>query len=215
MRPNRHRSLILVGGLVSLLSGPAGLALADDLEVTWNGQAAHVQLLGSYPRYVIERADAGSAEFTLLTYEETGCIGACVWDDLYVDAGAAYDYRIRVWFGDGEERLYGPTRFAIDPKLAFRLDSVAVPNPMVGSTELQFRLPAPLARAGALAVALTLFDLQGREVRRVDAGTLSVGVQSILWDGRDDAGEQVRAGAYFYRLEAGAAAETGRILVVR
>jgi hypothetical protein len=37
----------------------------------------------------------------------------------------------------------------------------------------------------------------------------------VTWDGRDDAGRPVAAGAYFYRLEAQGMAATKRLVLVR
>jgi hypothetical protein len=46
-------------------------------------------------------------------------------------------------------------------------------------------------------------------------GALPAGPASRLWDGRDEAGHQVPAGVYFYRLEAGGEVLTRKLLVIR
>jgi hypothetical protein len=69
------------------------------------------------------------------------------------------------------------------------------PNPSFGVATLRFGL----ARPGA--VRLELFDLGGRRVRTLVAGTLEAGPHATRWDGRDDASSPVHAGVYFVRLE--------------
>ena len=51
------------------------------------------------------------------------------------------------------------------------------------------------AVAGAARVRLTLFDVQGREVRRlVDRTSCPAGPHAVLWDLRNDAGLPVTEG---------------------
>lgn len=76
------------------------------------------------------------------------------------------------------------------------------PNPFNPSTRIDFTL----ARGGR--VRLTLYDMLGREVKRLVDGTLSAGSHQILWDGTGRNGVKMASGIYFYRLEVEGAAET-------
>ena len=79
----------------------------------------------------------------------------------------------------------------------FRLDRV-VPNPF--STEASVQLT--LDRAERVDVAI--YDVQGRFVRRLEAGTpLGTGPHEITWDGRRYDGSMCGTGVYF--VKAGAA----------
>ncbi len=60
-------------------------------------------------------------------------------------------------------------------------------------------IPLDLAR-DALAVSLTVYDVLGRRVRRVWAGSLGAGRHELVWDGRDAAGRTVAAGVYIYQV---------------
>ncbi len=84
------------------------------------------------------------------------------------------------------------------------------PNPVRESARISFALPAGLHGDGALR----LFDAQGRLVRTL-GGTYAAGTHAVTWDGRDDAGARVRAGVYWYRLEAPGVRLSRRIVVVR
>lgn len=70
----------------------------------------------------------------------------------------------------------------------------ATPNPTFGSTELGFTLGAPGQ------VTINVYDVQGRAVRTLVDEVRGAGPQSVVWDGRDDGGSQVRTGVYFLRM---------------
>jgi len=52
---------------------------------------------------------------------------------------------------------------------------------------------------GAARTELSLFDVSGRLVRRLDSGVFESGYRSVTWDGRDAHGRRVAAGLYFLR----------------
>lgn len=87
----------------------------------------------------------------------------------------------------------GTVGVAGDP-LVFFLHPGA-PNPARGPSRITFALP----RAGQ--VRLSVYGLRGERVRTLVDGGRPAGLQSVTWDGRDDAGREVGAGAYFCRLE--------------
>ena len=94
-----------------------------------------------------------------------------------------------------------------------RIEAIA-PNPCGMATVIRFWLGE--AVAGAARVRLTLFDVQGREVRRlVDRTSCPAGPHAVLWDLRNDAGLPVPSGQYFCRLECGSLRRTHRILCIR
>ncbi|MFQ5420862.1 MAG: FlgD immunoglobulin-like domain containing protein, partial [Anaerolineae bacterium] len=83
------------------------------------------------------------------------------------------------------------------------------PNPFNPSTTIAYSLP----QAGE--VKITIFDLLGREVRNLVQEHKPAGRYSALWDGRDNAGLLLSSGTYFYRLKAGEAAQTRRMLFLK
>jgi subtilisin family serine protease len=75
------------------------------------------------------------------------------------------------------------------------------PNPFTGSTRIRYELHR------ATSVRLTVYDVTGRLVRTLEeTSRKEPGAYSVDWDGRDQEGRSVAAGAYFYRL----AADEGR-----
>ena len=75
------------------------------------------------------------------------------------------------------------------------------PNPFNPETWL----PYHLANAGA--VVITIYDMRGSVVRRLELGHQREGyytsrARAAYWDGRNHIGERVASGIYFYQLEA-------------
>lgn len=73
----------------------------------------------------------------------------------------------------------------------------ATPNPFERTTTISFTL------ATAMPVNLSVYDVRGRRVRTLAADRRRAGPWSVVWDGRDDRGQQSPSGIYFVRLVAG------------
>jgi len=71
-----------------------------------------------------------------------------------------------------------------------------MPNPVHG--DANFRLGVPRDAR----IELSIYDAQGRRVRRVLGGMRSAGWVEARWDGRDESGARVASGLYFARLDA-------------
>ena len=82
------------------------------------------------------------------------------------------------------------------------------PNPFVGATTIVYALPRPMP------VHLAIYDVTGRKVCTLVNGLQGAGESRVAWDGRDDVGARVRAGVYFYRLDAEATRLTRRMSVL-
>jgi photosystem II stability/assembly factor-like uncharacterized protein len=94
---------------------------------------------------------------------------------------------------------------AIDgPQLA-----APAPNPARGPVTLAFALPA------AGSARLTVHDVAGRRIATLWDGAAPAGGTRARWDGRDESGAPVAAGAYFVRLESAGEIRTEKIVRVR
>ncbi|MEZ4386164.1 MAG: FlgD immunoglobulin-like domain containing protein [Candidatus Krumholzibacteriia bacterium] len=71
------------------------------------------------------------------------------------------------------------------------------PNPFNPRTTIEFALPT------AEAVRLAVYSVDGRLVKILVDEVRPAGRHAVSWDGRDDAGRAVAAGAYFYAVQAG------------
>ncbi len=88
------------------------------------------------------------------------------------------------------------------------------PNPLPAmtlsrATSITFQLPS------SGHIELKIFNILGAEIKTLIKGFYPAGPNMIVWDGAGELGRPVAAGVYFYRLQAGAFAETKKLLVVR
>lgn len=93
-----------------------------------------------------------------------------------------------------------------DGPAATTVSLVASPSPFRDGVRLTWALPRP-GRAD-----LRVFDVRGREVRRLASGDHAAGARASVWDGRDAAGRRVGSGVYFVNLRGDAGALTRRIV---
>ncbi|RMI06693.1 MAG: T9SS C-terminal target domain-containing protein [Calditrichaeota bacterium] len=82
------------------------------------------------------------------------------------------------------------------------------PNPFNPTTTISFDLPH------ATRITLHVFDVSGRQVRKLADGQYAAGSHQVVWDGRDDNGVQVASGVYFYRLSTGSGFVATRKMVL-
>ena len=88
------------------------------------------------------------------------------------------------------------------------------PNPFNPETWIPYQL------AESADVTLTIYDTNGGLVRRLAVGHQTAGMyrsrsRAAYWDGRNQLGEPVVSGLYFYTLTAGEFMETRRMLILK
>jgi Leucine-rich repeat (LRR) protein len=88
------------------------------------------------------------------------------------------------------------------------------PNPFNPETWIPYRL------AEDAFVTLTIYDLSGHVVRTLDVGHRIASAyenrsKAIYWNGRNEVGEQVASGVYFYTLTAGDYSATRRMVILK
>ena len=71
------------------------------------------------------------------------------------------------------------------------------PNPFNPVTTLRYDLPEQAH------VEIMIFDIMGREVKRLVNVQQTAGFKSVVWDGTNEWGQPMSAGLYFYRISAG------------
>ena len=86
------------------------------------------------------------------------------------------------------------------------------PNPFNPETWIPYQLATPAE------VTLTIYDMNGGAVRRLEVGHQQAGLyrnrtRALHWDGRNGRGESVANGLYFYTLKAGEFTATRKMLI--
>ena len=108
--------------------------------------------------------------------------------------------------------------------LSIRLDSIGqpkrnlllqnYPNPFNPETWIPYHL------ASVADVKISIYDINGVLVRRLDVGYQQAGfymgrTQAAYWDGRNQWGEFVVSGVYFYQLQAGEYSATRKMVILK
>lgn len=90
----------------------------------------------------------------------------------------------------------------------FRVDNV-FPNPF--SVSSGDNVAIQFAINEAQPVSVKIFDQLGKEIYTGAAATFAAGTHQVKWDGRDNSGNPMAAGVYYYNLTAGGSTLTGKI----
>ena len=88
------------------------------------------------------------------------------------------------------------------------------PNPFNPETWIPYQL------AESAEVTLTIYDMNGQLIRRLAVGHQAAGMyqsrsRAVYWDGRNQLGESVASGLYFYTLTTGDFTATRRMLILK
>lgn len=121
---------------------------------------------------------------------------------------------IPIFFGGANEAGYppltptqvaAPAPGALPPDLA----ATTAPNPFRARTTIRFALHRPER------TRIRFFNLAGEEIAALVHSPREAGWQEVEWDGRNVQGQRLASGVYFYRIEAGGRAASGRLVFLR
>jgi hypothetical protein len=83
------------------------------------------------------------------------------------------------------------------------------PNPFASSTELELGLPTKSN------VSVEVYDVAGHEVKATVLPAQRAGWESVRFDGRNDAGQPLPSGVYFFRITAAGESVTRKLVIAR
>ncbi|MCJ7496531.1 MAG: T9SS type A sorting domain-containing protein [candidate division Zixibacteria bacterium] len=83
------------------------------------------------------------------------------------------------------------------------------PNPFNSITNIGYMLPADTY------VKLTIYNIVGQKVRTLIDGEETAGYKNVIWDGKNDNGEEVCSGIYFYLINAGSFAKASKMSLLK
>jgi len=190
-------------GLHGALGGAGAVLVIDASEPP---AASTIPAGGSFARIELSLQGTGEGQgwgsATLAIPTDPSLIGQALHGRWYVndpaaEGGVAYSpaFSFRM-FGNHAAGLLAAPPVASVPR-ALQL-APGRPTPFTSSTLISYELYS-LAR-----VQLTVYDAMGRSVRHLVSGAVQApGPYAVTWDGRDDSGRPLAAGAYFYRLDDG------------
>lgn len=70
------------------------------------------------------------------------------------------------------------------------------PNPFYLKTQISYRI----VRQPTTKISLRIYNLMGQEIKTLVDGFQSSGFYRFLWDGKNDFGEKMPTGVYWYML---------------
>ena len=205
------RNIAIVGAPLREEGGPSAGAAYSFVNVdgAWNNAATVVPEV-AHPNLFFGSAIAISGDTVIVTGGDGPEKGVGVGNGI-----VAYVY-------SGAERFNTPP-FAVEP-FGLKVTTLAhlkrtalyqnFPNPFNPETWLPYHL------ATDASVTFRIYDIRAHLVRELDLGTRAAGdyltrEAAAYWDGRDQDGEFVSSGVYFYTLEAGAFQATRRMLILK
>jgi hypothetical protein len=83
------------------------------------------------------------------------------------------------------------------------------PNPFNPTTTIEYQLPS------RGTVQINIYNSLGQLVRSLVNEQRDAGTHSVVWDGRDNGGNAVATGAYFYQLRVNGLAQSKRMLLLK
>jgi hypothetical protein len=92
------------------------------------------------------------------------------------------------------------------------------PNPFNPSTTIPFTVSYKGQGAGVkspIPTSLIIYNILGQRVRRLVDEVKLPGEYEIIWDGKDDKGNEVTSGIYFYKLQTKNFSQTKKMLLVK
>jgi len=87
--------------------------------------------------------------------------------------------------------------------------NAAYPNPFNPMTKISFSLPE------AQSVKLVVYGVDGRKVATLLDETRGAGLHEVVWTGRDEAGQSVATGVYFYSINAGPYSQVRKMTLMK
>lgn len=98
-----------------------------------------------------------------------------------------------------------------------------IDNNMVSSTLLTENYPNPFNQSTTIHytinksdnVNITIYDMQGQKVVELINEFKVVGEQSVVWNGTDEKGSNVKTGIYFYKITSGNDSCDGKMVLIR
>ncbi|NOZ61414.1 MAG: T9SS type A sorting domain-containing protein [Calditrichaeota bacterium] len=208
-----------VNGLFTVEGGVIPVELASfKAEYNRSNHAVKLQwtTLSEKDNYGFEvQRDAGNNDFEKIGFVSglgsynTPQTYSFVDDDVALES---YRYRLKQIDLTGSFQFSPVVTVKIDAPQTFSL-AQNYPNPFSlaqngAKTVIRFELPT------AANVEIKIFDILGREVRRLVSGKQTAGVHRIHWDGTDGYGNPVSAGIYFYQMETAKFNDIKKLLIL-
>jgi len=135
----------------------------------------------------------------------------------YTDEGiptGTYIYGVTAVYPNGESDITNADEVSLsDGDLVDIVTATALhtnyPNPFNPTTTIKFDIATPSH------TSLEIYNVKGQKVKTLIDGSYGVGKHQVVWNGKDDSGNDVGGGIYFYRLNAGDYTSIRKMLLLK
>jgi len=125
----------------------------------------------------------------------------------------SYNSPIELNFNDfvGADIVVAVTSLGDDTNLLPENSSLGqnYPNPFNAQTTISFNLRS------TANVELSIYNIVGQKITTLVSGRVDAGEHNVIWDGRDNSGQEVASGVYYYRLSGNNLNETRRMTLLK
>lgn len=129
------------------------------------------------------------------------------YQDFDIEFGQTYQYRVEISEGKDVWRLFD-TQLIEVPMLPVTLYQ-NYPNPFNPSTIIRYYLPKKCY------VTMNIFDVTGKQITKLIQKEQNKGFHVLEWDGKDNRGNKIETGIYFYRLVTGSEKISKKMVLIR
>ena len=138
-----------------------------------------------------------------------------------VEIGSTYYYVLECVDLSGVAQLYGPIQLTIpelnnDPIPPNTKINVLrnTPNPFYQSenTIIYYQMKEITQSCTG---DLSIYNMKGEKIKTIFSGEIGSGLQSQIWDGKDNSGNKVTTGIYFYKLNTNIGSYTRKMILLR
>ena len=130
-----------------------------------------------------------------------------------------FNYLTSVMFGDPELKIHTSAAIEERPSTGHKTSDIRLkvyPNPATTKTSINFRVQSlGVGRAITPTLSLRIYDLAGRMIKNWDLEFGDCDFHEIVWDGKNNEGQLVTSGIYFYRLKTNTCQSTKKLIFIR
>lgn len=119
-----------------------------------------------------------------------------------------YFYQVEAVNVAGHSTVYGPVDVEIQAPTTIALHQ-NYPNPFNPTTTISFELPR------SQFVSIVVYNPNGQRVRELAHREMSAGFHTIVWDAKDDHGQKMPSGLYFYQMTSGSVTQTRKLMLLK
>ncbi|MEK9149358.1 MAG: FlgD immunoglobulin-like domain containing protein, partial [Candidatus Desantisbacteria bacterium] len=116
-----------------------------------------------------------------------------------------------------KEKFEIKAEYTAEPQVTANALFQSYPNPTNGEVWIPFQLAVSSEQ-----VAVSIYNIVGQKVRTIEVGPRKAGSytqakegSAVFWNSRNNQGQKVATGLYFYQLKAGEFKAVGRMAITR